>query len=625
MDTMLKNQLCESAENLVGLVRAKYGNSTAPFKDSCKDLLKHYYEHQQSRSQGTRNGDTIPTTNMGNLPTVADPEGKFTESVERMPKIRRDQEAEIFHDVSLDTDDPPMDVEELKGELEEIDITIGPKSPRESLTRRQFNNAEFEELVRDAITRSLATNISNPSKYHNGETLPKTDWIRIPTSRPDECFALEEGKDSLGSMSGGRNTVDPPARTTDRDGNIRLSNRRWRAIRTPSPIRSSQMLSTKTNTSGKGPPMDDSDSDDSQASSAKERPDTLQEIDPFKIAYSAPWKQDSFSYKLLCWSLDLPEQFLVDLQEGMYIANTESFLEFFKDPPSLFLVRIPFPVDQIHEYHEQWYIASLVAQFFAYHLHPGERIKDYASMYDDDQSSSITQQLDVLHGVGRYLHQCAATARPAFQACFEAAVAQLRRAAPMRNSFSQFSASIGRPIPTTPPAPAPAPVFEHIRSPIVEPMVRKGMRFINMPPYTRKGMTYETQHQQNPYQSAPSFQYPYYYSGFPQSSQEFHKQLQRRLNFQFAPIGDTVEPTINQIEWMSQAPITRIHRREWLLLVELIFTKNVGGQDFYRHRGVIVRENRSIECVGPAKTCVPVGGGAGDRVYPRDAGTGQMQ
>jgi hypothetical protein len=53
-------------------------------------------QQQRSRSQGTRSGDTIPTTNLGGN----------------------------FHDVSLDTDDPPMDVTELKGELEEIDITI---------------------------------------------------------------------------------------------------------------------------------------------------------------------------------------------------------------------------------------------------------------------------------------------------------------------------------------------------------------------------------------------------------------------------------------------------------------------------------------------------------------------
>jgi hypothetical protein len=40
---------------------------------------------------------------------------------------------------------------------------------------------------------------------------------------------------------------------------------------------------------------------------------------------------------------------------------------------------------------------------------------------------------------------------------------------------------------------------------------------------------------------------------------------------------------------------------------------------------VFVRENPPIECVEPATSCVPVGEGVGDRVYPRDVGTGQMQ
>jgi hypothetical protein len=42
---------------------------------------------------------------MGNLPTVADT-------------------AEIFHDVSLDTNDPPMDVTALKDELDEIESFV---------------------------------------------------------------------------------------------------------------------------------------------------------------------------------------------------------------------------------------------------------------------------------------------------------------------------------------------------------------------------------------------------------------------------------------------------------------------------------------------------------------------
>jgi hypothetical protein len=140
------------------------------------------------------------------------------------------------------------------------------------------------------------------------------------------------------------------------------------------------------------------------------------------------------------------------------------------------------PSQNSYDYHDHWYMASLVAQFFVHDLHPGERISDYASIYDHDQSSRITQQLDVLHGVSRHLYQYAATLKTEFQEFFEEAITKLKRAAPMSTSFSQFNASIGRAILTTPPAPAPASVFEHLRSPIVEPMVRKDMRFINMPP-----------------------------------------------------------------------------------------------------------------------------------------------
>jgi hypothetical protein len=56
-----------------------------------------------------------------------------------------------------------------------------------------------------------------------------------------------------------------------------------------------------------------------------------------------------------------------------------------------------------------------------------------------------------------------------------------------------------------------------------------------------------------------------------------------------------------------------------------IFTKNVGGQDFCKHRDKYVRENPSVQQVGATTTSVPVGEGVEDRVYPGDAGTGQMQ
>jgi hypothetical protein len=123
-------------------------------------------QHQQNRSQGTRSGDTIPTTNMGNLPTAADPgKEKVTESVSCMSELGRYQEAEIFHDVSLDTDDPTMDVTELNGELEEIDITIGPRSPKESLIRSQFNDVDTIARTMDGNEIILRGNqsMSHPS------------------------------------------------------------------------------------------------------------------------------------------------------------------------------------------------------------------------------------------------------------------------------------------------------------------------------------------------------------------------------------------------------------------------------------------------------------------------------
>jgi hypothetical protein len=56
-----------------------------------------------------------------------------------------------------------------------------------------------------------------------------------------------------------------------------------------------------------------------------------------------------------------------------------------------------------------------------------------------------------------------------------------------------------------------------------------------------------------------------------------------------------------------------------------IFTKNVGGSDFFRHRDVYVREDPSASCVAASTTIYPAGEGVGVRVQPRDAvnrGTG---
>jgi hypothetical protein len=67
------------AEQQVESTRVRQGNSQGR------------EQQQQSRSQGTRSGDTIPTTNMRPLPTVADPgEEKVTESVSCVPVLRLD-------------------------------------------------------------------------------------------------------------------------------------------------------------------------------------------------------------------------------------------------------------------------------------------------------------------------------------------------------------------------------------------------------------------------------------------------------------------------------------------------------------------------------------------------------
>jgi hypothetical protein len=84
------------------------------------------------------------------------------------------------------------------------------------------------------------------------------------------------------------------------------------------------LIGKKTSSGVNGPPMDEDDSSTTTYSS-KSRSEN-QDMNPSKISRSAPWNKYSFLDKLLCRSLDLPEQFLADLQDGMYIANTERFL-----------------------------------------------------------------------------------------------------------------------------------------------------------------------------------------------------------------------------------------------------------------------------------------------------------
>jgi hypothetical protein len=56
-----------------------------------------------------------------------------------------------------------------------------------------------------------------------------------------------------------------------------------------------------------------------------------------------------------------------------------------------------------------------------------------------------------------------------------------------------------------------------------------------------------------------------------------------------------------------------------------IFTKNVGGYDFYRHRDVYVREDPSVSCVAASTMANPVGEGVGVRIHSNEStgsGTG---
>jgi hypothetical protein len=61
----------------------------------------------------------------------------------------------------------------------------------------------------------------------------------------------------------------------------------------------------------------------------------------------------------------------------------------------------------------------------------------------------------VLDFIGRYFQRLGTLAQPEFQEAFDLTLATLNRTAPMRESFQNFNAGLGRPIPSTPPAPAP--------------------------------------------------------------------------------------------------------------------------------------------------------------------------
>jgi hypothetical protein len=170
----------------------------------------------------------------------------------------------------------------------------------------------------------------------------------------------------------------------------------------------------------------------------------------------------------------------------MRIANTESFLDFFKDPPSLFFDRAPLSVEEVYRYKDYWYMASLMANYFVYHLHSGEIIQEYSRTYDDKTSISFQEYHQLLFGISDYLDLYVPAARTEFDAQFTAALDRLRGMAPKQSSFRHFNARVGQTIPTTPPAPAPVDVFDSQRSPIVYPMNKPGT-FVNVPPYARKG------------------------------------------------------------------------------------------------------------------------------------------
>lgn len=196
------------------------------------------------------------------------------------------------------------------------------------------------------------------------------------------------------------------------------------------------------------------------------------------------------------------------LQDRMFIANTESFLEFFKAPPDQFLVQIPLPLEKLQEFKVSWMKASMVANFFIHQVHPGEQIKDFARFYDaeDPPFSHITQHIEVSRGLGQYMHQFEDIAKVEFQRCHQKAMAALVGQGPRLTA--KFNASIGRPIPTTPP-PVPTDIFDGYRSPIVEPMGGHG-KFMNRPPYARAGATYETPQEAVGATGFSSFQYGMY-------------------------------------------------------------------------------------------------------------------
>jgi hypothetical protein len=100
-----------------------------------------------------------------------------------------------------------------------------------------------------------------------------------------------------------------------------------------------------------------------------------------------------------------------------------------------------------------------------------------------------------------------------FQEDFELTIARLTSMRSLRESFDNFNASIGREVLSTPPAPAPASLFEYQRSPIVE-QLSPIARFTNVPPYARNGPTYESPSFQGNPNHDPDYPAPHRHSNY---------------------------------------------------------------------------------------------------------------
>jgi hypothetical protein len=401
-------------------------------------------ETTQGRQLGEHgpSGDTNLTSNIENLtglPGSEDLDGDEESFGFGSPTTERADTARNVLEVSMESEDPPMEISTLRAELEkDLDIVGGG-----------------------------STSGSDEVNYEEPKRTPQIHLQALYETMIGDMSRLENG-------SGGSRKMDPPAR---------ISENRLRRQRSHGKVR---------NVLASGGDEDSVGEDSSTSSSGSELPKP-EKVTPTVTPthrFSAPWNKKDFIYRLLYWTMEFPDELMTILQDRMFIANTESFLEFFKASPDQFLVQLPLPLEKIQEFKVYWMKASMVANFFIHQVHPGEQIQDFARLYDaeDPPISNITQHVEVYRGLGQYLHQFEEIAQVEFQRCHQKAMAALVGQGPRLTA--KFNASIGRPIPTTPP-PVPTDVFDGYRSPIVEPMGGHG-KFMNRPPYARAGTTYET-------------------------------------------------------------------------------------------------------------------------------------